>query len=60
MRVLYEKEKKELEKSIRLRDLSHDGKLSYEKQREICKEQDEAYKKFNFVKCLRKALSEVK
>ena len=60
MRILYEKEKKELEKSIRLRDLSHDGKLSYEKQRQICKEQDEAYKKFNFVKGLRKALSEVK
>lgn len=54
---LYEIQKKALEKSIKLRELSYDDTISFEKQEEIRKQQDDAYKKYNFIKNLRSSMS---
>lgn len=53
---LYEIQKKALEKSIKLRELSYDDTISFEKQEEIRKQQDDAYKKYNFIKNLRSSM----
>ena len=53
---LYEYQKEQLKKSARLRELAYDDRLKFDKQEEIRKEQDEAYKKYNFIKNLRGAM----
>ena len=56
MNKLYEYQKEQLKKSIRLRELAYDDRLKFDKQEEIRKEQDEVYKKYNFIKNLRGAM----
>lgn len=56
MNKLYEYQKEQHNKSVRLRELAYDDRLKFDKQEEMRKEQDEAYKKYNFVKNLRRAM----
>lgn len=49
----------ELRKSIKLRDLSKDMNLSFDKATKLQREQDEAFKKWSFFKELKKAINEV-
>lgn len=59
MNKLYEYQKEQLKKSSRLRELAYDDRLKYDKQEELRKEQDEAYKKYNFIKDFRKAINKI-
>ena len=59
MNKLYEYQKEQLKKSARLRELAYDDRLKFDKQEEIRKEQDEAYKKYNFIKDFRKAINKI-
>lgn len=56
MNKLYEYQKEQLKKSARLRELALDDKTPQNKIEEIRKEQDDAYKKYNFIKNLRGAM----
>ena len=56
MDKLYEYQKREQKKATILRELALDDKLNIEKTREIRKQQQESYDKYNFIKDLRKAI----
>lgn len=59
MDKLYKKQKEELKKSVNLRQLAIDKSISKEKSDEIRKKQDEAFKKYNFIKDFRKAVNKI-
>lgn len=56
MNKLYEYQKEQHNKSVRLRELAIDDKTPRDKINQLRKEQDEAYKKYNFIKNLRGAM----
>lgn len=56
MNKLYEYQKEQHEKSVKLRQLAIDERTPRDKATELQKEQDEAYKKYNFIKNLRGAM----
>lgn len=56
MNKLYEYQKKQHKKAVKLRELAFDEKTNQNIIYELRKEQDEAYKKYNFIKNLRGAM----
>ena len=56
MNKLYEYQKEQHNKSVRLRELAIDERTPRDKITELRKEQKEAYKKYNFIKNLRGAM----
>lgn len=56
MNKLYEYQKEQHKKAVRLRELAIDDRTPRDKATELRKEQDEAYKKYNFIKNLRGAM----
>ena len=56
MNKLYEYQKEQHKKSVRLRELAFNDKIPQDRVDELRKEQDEAYKKYNFIKILRGAM----
>ena len=56
MNKLYEYQKEQHEKLAKLRQLAIDERTPRDKVTKLRKEQDEAYKKYNFIKILRGAM----
>ena len=56
MNKLYEYQKEQHNKSVKLRQLAFDDKIPQNRVDELRKKQDEAYKKYNFIKNLRGAM----
>lgn len=56
MNKLYEYQKEQHEKSAKLRQLAIGERTPRDKATELRKKQDEAYKKYNFIKNLRGAM----
>lgn len=59
MNKLYEYQKKQQKNATKLRELALDDRISQDKIEELRKEQDEAYKKYNFIKDFRKAINKI-
>lgn len=59
MNKLYEYQKKQQKNATKLRELALDDRISRDKIDELRKEQDEAYKKYNFIKDFRKAINKI-
>lgn len=56
MNKLYEYQKEQHKKAVRLRELAIDDRTPRDIITELRKEQDDAYKKYNFIKNLRGAM----
>ena len=51
--------KKQQKNATKLRELALDDRISRDKIDELRKKQDEAYKKYNFIKDFRKAINKI-